>query len=129
MSVHNLIRSGSLPDVVPGEPDLVPDEINRLFPHGGSGGQLFTIWYGIHSVSTRTPGWVLQRRSPTGTGKLLGPGAGVTVSGLSTPASPIGMFADTGVHTSDPTRCRTAATPVVQRWAFELLVHKADGKS
>ena len=127
MSVHNLIRSGSLPDAVLREPDLVLDEINRLFPMEDQADSYFTIWYGIYQASTRTLRYSSAGHPPALV--LLRDGAGVTVSGLSTPASPIGMFADT-VYTSDSyTVPHGAQLLLYSDGAFELPVHKADGKS
>ncbi len=126
MSVHNLIRSGSLPDAVLREPDLVLDEINRLFPMEDQADSYFTIWYGIYQASTRTLRYSSAGHPPALV--LLRDGAGVTVSGLSTPASPIGMFADT-VYTSDSyTVPHGAQLLLYSDGAFELPVHKADGK-
>ncbi len=53
-SVHNVIRSGSLPKTTLLNPDRVLDTINRLFPMEEQGGDYFTIWYGTYQPSTRT---------------------------------------------------------------------------
>ena len=54
MSVHNLIRSGSLPETTLLNPDRVLDALNGLFPMEDQAGNYFTIWYGIYQCSTRT---------------------------------------------------------------------------
>ena len=97
MSVHNLIRSGSLPTPILLCPDRVLDAINNLFPMEDQGDSYSTVWYGVYQLSTRTLRYASAGHPPALT--LNRDGDGVTASGLSTPASPIGMFADT-VYTS-----------------------------
>lgn len=126
MSVHNLIRSGSLPDVVLQEPDLVLDEINRLFPMEDQADSYFTIWYGIYQPSTRTLRYSSAGHPPAL--MLLRTADGVAVSGLSTPGNPIGMFADT-VYTTDSYQVPHGAQLLLYSdGAFELPVRNTDGK-
>ncbi len=54
ISVHNLIRLGSLPMTTLLQPDRVLARLNRLFRMEEQGGNYFTIWYGIYDASTRT---------------------------------------------------------------------------
>ena len=121
-------RSGPArcPDAVLREPDLVPDEINRLFPWRIRRDSYFTINYGIYQASTRR--CVCSSAGHPPALVLLRDGAGVTVSGLSTPASPIGMFADT-VYTSDSCRCRTVRNSCCTATGVRTAGPKADGKS
>lgn len=93
VSVHNLIRSGSLPERVLLKPDLVLDAINGLFPMEDHADSYFTIWYGVYQRSTRTLRYASAGHPPVLV--LNRAGSGVEATELSTPASPIGMFADT----------------------------------
>lgn len=125
VSVHNLIRSGSLPPSILLNPDRLLDEINGLFPMEDQGDSYFTVWFGIYQRSTRTlryasaghpPALVFARQDGE-----------VTVSGLNTPASPIGMFDDT-VYTCDSCRLPAGAQLLVYSdGAFEIPVKNADG--
>ena len=54
MSVHNLIRSGSLPASVLIHPDLTLGKLNSLFRMEEQGDSYFTVWYGVYQPSTRT---------------------------------------------------------------------------
>lgn len=93
MSVHNLIRSGSLPPGTLLNPDQVLNAVNGLFPMEDQGSSYFTIWYGIYQLSTRTLRYASAGHPPALA--LTPTGAGVVAAELSTPAHPIGMFADT----------------------------------
>ncbi len=53
VSVHNLLRSGSLDSATLLRPDAVLTELNRLFQMEQHGDQYFTIWYGVYQSSTR----------------------------------------------------------------------------
>ncbi|MCW1958429.1 MAG: PAS domain S-box protein [Mycobacterium sp.] len=126
MSVHNLLRSGSLPAAVLLNPDRVLDRLNRLFQMEDQGDSYFTIWYGVYQRSTRTlryasaghPPALVLHRDPDG----------VTVGNLSTTASPIGMFSDS-VYSAD-----TYVVPsdgqilLYSDGAFELFAESATGK-
>lgn len=98
MSVHNLLRSGSVPDATLLEPDRALDKLNTLFQMDDHGDSYFTIWYGVYQLSTRTLRYASAGHPPALAFNR--DGDGVTVSALSTPASPIGMFPDT-VYTCD----------------------------
>lgn len=98
MSVHNLIRSGSLPAATLLNPDRVLDKLNSVFPMEDQGDSYFTIWYGVYQRSTRTLGYANAGHPPALA--LDRNRSGVTTFGLSTAASPIGMFADS-MYTAD----------------------------
>ena len=92
-SVHNLMRTNSLPMPVLLRPDRVLNKLNSLFRMEDQGDSYFTIWYGISQPSTRTlrnasaghpPALALNRDGQT-----------ITATALSTPSIPIGMFDDT----------------------------------
>lgn len=101
MSVHNLIRSGSLPRSTLLSPDRVLDKLNDLFQMEDQGGSYFTIWYGVYQRSTRTLSYASAGHPPALALNRDGTSDGrVVATALSTPAYPIGMFAD-AVFTSD----------------------------
>lgn len=52
VSVHNLLRSGSLPESTLLEPDRVLTELNGLFSMDSHDGHYFTMWYGVYHRST-----------------------------------------------------------------------------
>ena len=54
VSVHNLLRSGSLDHDTLRDPSRVLTELNRLFQMEQQDGNYFTIWYGVYQPSTRT---------------------------------------------------------------------------
>lgn len=54
VSVHNLLRSGSLDDETLLDPSRTLAELNRLFQMDQQAGNYFTIWYGVYQPSTRT---------------------------------------------------------------------------
>ena len=98
ISVHNLIRSGSLPRETLLNPDRVLDTLNGLFQMNVQADTYFTMWYGIYEQSTRTLRYASAGHPPALA--LNRDGDGVTATGLSTPGRPAGMFADT-VYTYD----------------------------
>lgn len=53
MSVHNVVRSGSLPITTLLRPDRVLTKLNSLFPMEDQGGN-YSPWYGIYESSTRS---------------------------------------------------------------------------
>lgn len=92
MSVHNLIRSGSLPNAILLKPDRLLGKLNSLFQMHEQGESYFTIWYGVYERSTRTLRYASAGHPPALV--LNHGGAAVTATSLFTPASPIGMFPD-----------------------------------
>ena len=93
ISVQNIIRSGSLPNETLLNPDRVLDKLNTLFQMDKQGDTYFTIWYGVYQRSTRTLRYASAGHPPAVV--LDHDGDSVTATRLSTPASPVGMFAGT----------------------------------
>lgn len=54
VSVHNLMRSGTLDDGTLRDPGRVLTQLNRLFQMNRQAGNFFTIWYGVYQPSTHT---------------------------------------------------------------------------
>ncbi len=91
VSVHNVLRSGSMPIATLLAPEAVLAELNRLFQMERHGGNYFTIWYGVYELSSRTIRFASAGAPPAialDTGEARFPVA------LSTRAQPIGMFED-----------------------------------
>ena len=53
VSVMNLLRSQSLPDIDFKDPDRVLESLNLAFPGEENNDMFFTIWYGIYNKNTR----------------------------------------------------------------------------
>ncbi len=52
VSVHNLLRSGSLANEVLLQPDAVLSDLNDRFSMDGQDGHYFTMWFGVYQLST-----------------------------------------------------------------------------
>ncbi len=94
VSLHNVLRSGSLSSDPLLAPDKVLAELNLLFQMEKHDDHYFTMWYGIYQASTRT-----LRYSTAGAPPALAfnstPGQGITITELNTEALPGGLFTDT----------------------------------
>ena len=91
ISVHNLLRSGSLPTETLLEPARVLAELNTKFPMDQHGGNYFTMWYGVYESSTRTLRYASAGHPPA----LVFSSAGDDPARLTGPGFPVGMFIDT----------------------------------
>lgn len=91
ISVHNLLRSGSLPRDVLSQPAEVLAELNAKFPMDQHGGNYFTLWYGVYQMSTRTLRYASAGHPPA----LVFTDPAADPVRLSSPGLPVGMFADT----------------------------------
>lgn len=54
VSVHNVLRSGTVDRATLLNPGAVLTELNRIFQMDRQGGLYFTIWFGVYQASTRT---------------------------------------------------------------------------
>lgn len=108
VSVHNMLRSGSLGLETALAPAEALAELNRLFGMTDQGDHYFTIWYGVYQESTRTLRYA-SAGAPPALAFEAGAGGPVLVAELSTPATPVGMFADTEFSSRSyavPSGCR-----------------------
>ncbi len=123
VSVHNLLRSGSLGMGTMLSPAEALTALNRLFQMDQQGHHYFTIWYGVYQASTRTLRYA-SAGAPPALAFQPDHEVGVTVTELFTPATPIGMFRDS-VFTSEnypvPRGCRLL---VFSDGAHELALHE-----
>ena len=104
VSVHNMLRSGSLGVDMVLEPVAALAELNRLFQMREQGNHYFTIWYGIYEASSRTLRYASAGAPPAFAFNATADGV-VTVTELSTPGLPIGMFDEAELS------CRTYIVP------------------
>ncbi len=126
MSVHNLIRSGSLPNAILLKPDRLLGKLNSLFQMHDQGDSYFTVWYGVYERSTRTLRYASAGHPPALV--LNQDGAAVTATSLATPASPIGMFPDS-VFPCDSYRLPSGAQLLLYSdGAFELPAVNSAGR-
>jgi serine phosphatase RsbU (regulator of sigma subunit) len=104
VSVHNLLRSGSLPLRTLLAPDQVLAELNELFQMDKHDGNYLTMWFGVYEVSSRT-----LRFASAGAPPAIAVGPDATSTELSTGGKPLGMF-DDAAYTSRsypvPSGCR-----------------------
>jgi PAS domain S-box-containing protein len=103
VSVHNMLRSGSLSRQTLGAPEQVLSELNSRFPMEKHGGNYFTIWYGVYQASSRTLRYAGAGHPP----------AMVFADGLfaelASQSGPVGMFGDTEFAVTSmvlPTACQ-----------------------
>ena len=94
VSVHNLMRSGSIPVQTLLSPEAVLTELNRLFAMDQQSDHYFTMWYGIYETTTRTLRYA-SAGSPPALAFNAADGGSTSVTELSTHAAPVGMFEDT----------------------------------
>src|SRR4029079_2306549 len=94
VSVHNLLRSGSLAPQTLRAPEAVLTELNRLFQMDQQRDHYLTMWCGIYEMSTRTLCYG-SAGAPPAFAFTSATGQAVAVTELSTKAAPVGMFADT----------------------------------
>lgn len=104
VSVHNLLRSGSLPLETLLTPDQVLAELNELFQMDKHDGNYLTMWFGVYEVSSRT-----LRYASAGAPPAIAVGPDATSTVLSTGGKPLGMFDDafyTSCSYAVPPGCR-----------------------
>ena len=94
VSVHNMLRSGSLGIQTMTAPGAALAELNRLFQMGEQGDHYFTIWYGVYQASTRTLRYA-SAGAPPAFAFDAGDDGTLSITDLSTVATPVGMFGDT----------------------------------
>lgn len=94
VSVHNMLRSGTLGIEAMVAPEVALTELNRLFQMDEQDDHYFTIWYGVYQSSTRTLRYASAGAPPAIAFDTAADGT-ISFTGLFTPAIPVGMFGDT----------------------------------
>ena len=118
VSVHNLLRSGTLPLTTLLAPELVLAELNAKFPMDQHGDNYFTMWYGVYESSTRTVRYASAGHPPA---LALNVANGdVATEMLVTQALPLGMFADTEFSCDTYTVPAGGQLVIYSDGAFEL---------
>jgi len=92
VSVHNLLRSGTLPRATLLAPDAVLTELNRLFRMDQHDEHYLTMWYGVYQASSRTLRYASAGAPPA---FATTPETTNATTELATDGQPLGMFADT----------------------------------
>ena len=92
VSVHNLLRSGSLPTPTLLAPDRVLAELNERFNMESHHGHYFTMWYGIYCLSTGRLRYASAGHPPALA--LTTAGETVSTTALAGGSVPVGMFDD-----------------------------------
>ncbi|MGI9125373.1 MAG: PP2C family protein-serine/threonine phosphatase, partial [Mycobacterium sp.] len=98
VSVHNMLRSGSMPATTLLAPEQVMTDFNRLFGMEGHDDHFFAMWFGVYQPSTRLLRYAVAGHAPALA--LAESHGAVTATPLGGTAVPIGMFPDT-VFTAD----------------------------
>jgi PAS domain S-box-containing protein len=117
-SVHNLLRTNSLPMPVMLHPDRVLNKVNGLFQMEDQGDTYFTFWYGVYQPSTRTLTYASAGHPPALA--FDHDGGTINVTPLSTPSMPIGLFADTAYTSAAYTVPPSGQLLLYSDGAFEL---------
>ena len=91
ISVHNVLRSGSLPTQTLLEPAAVLAELNVKFPMDQHGGNYFTMWYGVYHAPSRTLRYASAGHPPA----LVFSESAADPVRLASTGMPVGMFANT----------------------------------
>jgi serine phosphatase RsbU (regulator of sigma subunit) len=126
VSVHNLLRSGSLPLRTLLNPDKVLAELNRLFQMDSHGGNYLTMWFGIYEMSSRTLRYASAGHPPA---LAINRDAGtVTITALSNPSVPIGMLDDTTYTATSYTVPPGSQLLIYSDGAYEFESRKTAGK-
>jgi len=116
ISVHNLLRSGSLPTETLLEPAEVLAELNAKFPMDQHGDNYFTMWYGVFQASSRTLRYASAGHPPA----LVFADSVTDPVRLASPGVPVGMFADTAFSCDTHTIPHGAELVLYSDGAFEF---------
>ena len=98
VSVHNLLRSGTIDTETLLKPEAILAELNQLFQMDRQNHLYFTMWIGVYEASIRTLRYASAGAPPALAFNTEGPDS-LSCIELSTPAAPVGVFEDT-VYTS-----------------------------
>ncbi len=116
VSVHNLLRSGTLDDNTLRDPGRVLTELNRLFQMDQQDGNYFTIWYGVYQSSTRTLRYAGAGHPPA----ILLAADGSEPVRLPSESLPVGVLEDTAFSTRSQTLHPGTSLLIYSDGAFEM---------
>ena len=123
VSVHNLLRSGTLDNDTLREPGRVLDELNRLFQMDEQAGNYFTIWYGVYQPSTRTLRYAAAGHPPA----IVLSADGADPIQLPSASIPIGVMTDTTFETNSCSMPPDSALLLYSDGVLELALQ--DGRT
>jgi sigma-B regulation protein RsbU (phosphoserine phosphatase) len=126
VSVHNMIRSGSLPISTLLRPDRVLSKLNSLFEMEQHDGAYFSMWYGIYEASSRTLRYASAGSPPALIFSRTADGDWEHTA-LNSASVPLGMFADSRYAERSFTVPVHARMVLFSDGAFELPL--PDGRS
>lgn len=90
VSVHNMLRSGTVPLATLLAPEQVLSKLNKRFQMDKQNDHFFTMWFGVYEASTRT-----LRYASAGAPPVFALESESAAAALSADGAPIGMFPDT----------------------------------
>lgn len=118
VSVHNLLRSGTLDEDTLRDPGRVLTELNRLFPMDQQAGNYFTIWYGVYQPSAGALRYARAGHPPA---IVVGPEASEPTL-MDSGSVPIGVLADTVYETHHHALRPDADLLIYSDGAFEVVL-------
>jgi CHASE1-domain containing sensor protein len=118
ISVHNLLRSGTLDHDTLQDPGLVLAELNRLFQMDQQAGNYFTIWYCVYQPSTR----ILRYSGAGHPPAIIVTGDGSDPVQLRSEAVPVGVLRNTTFETRSYTMPPGADLLIYSDGAYELAL-------
>ena len=118
VSVHNLLRSGTLDDDTLRDPGRVLTELNRLFQMENQAGNYFSIWYGVYEPSTGTLRYAGAGHPPA----IVVSADGSEPVRLLSESIPVGVLEDTRFETRTHHLPSQADLLIYSDGAFELLL-------
>ncbi len=118
VSVHNLLRSGTLDADILRDPGRVLTELNRLFPMDRQAGNYFTVWYGVYQPSTHTLRYARAGHPPA----IVLSADGAAPALLDSGSVPIGVLADITYETHDHPLHPGQDLLIYSDGAFELVL-------
>ena len=118
VSVHNLLRSGTLDSDTLKDPGRTLTELNRLFPMERQAGNYFTIWYGVYQPSTHTLRYAGAGHPPA---IVLPPDASDPIQ-LASDSIPVGVMEDVTFETRSCQLAKGSALLIYSDGAFEMTL-------
>ncbi len=118
VSVHNLLRSGTLDRDTLLDPGRVLTELNRLFQMDQQAGNYFTIWYGVYQPSTDTLRYARAGHPPP----IVLTADGSAPAQLHLGSVPIGVLEDTTYETYEYPLQPGTDVLIYSDGAFELVL-------
>lgn len=117
VSVHNLLRSGSIGQATLLDPRATLIELNRLFQMDQQGEHFFTAWYGVYEASSRILRYASAGAPPA---FAFATGGQASAVELSTPWPPVGTLTEIEFSSAEYTVPAGCELLVFSDGAFEI---------